>query len=83
MHALRQAEDRSAGAGLDFVPIEFAGQIAVAVWLGNISDAAACEALWCYALACDRGGAREEAAAVFASLMSEYRFRREWQDVCD
>lgn len=61
---------------------EFVGQIATAVRLGKLSDEAAREALWSYAMAC-HPGARAASERGWAALLSEYRRRREWQDACD
>jgi hypothetical protein len=59
----------------------FAGQIAVAVWLGKLSDEAAREALESYALACHQAK-RTPRATMIEALMCEYRRRREGQDMC-
>jgi hypothetical protein len=66
---------------IDGVASEFVGQIAVAVWIGKLSDNAAREALGSYALACERTE-RGSSAALTKALLLEYRRRRERQDAC-
>ena len=63
------------------VTTDFVGRIAVAVWLGKLSDDAAREALRAFAAACQRA---EPAAgdAVHDALLAEYRHRRDGQDLC-
>lgn len=82
MQAAYEMETRNPEILLGRVPREFAGQLATAVWLGELTCEAAREALWSYAMAC-HGGARPASTRMLEALMSEYRFRREWQDVCD
>lgn len=60
---------------------EFAGQVAVAVWLDKMSEEAAREALRCYAMA-RYAKSPGEAKRLLAALMGEYRRRREQQDLC-
>lgn len=67
--------------GFDSVSIEFAGQIATAVWLGKLSDEGAREALWSYAMAC-HAGARLDAARMLEGLITEYQRRRAGQELC-
>jgi len=60
---------------------EFVSRIAVAVWVGKLTDEAARAALEAYAAACQRiertrdGGLRN-------AVLDEYRHRREGQDLC-
>lgn len=82
MYVMPETDKRSPDIVLGPVPAEFAGQVATAVWLGKLTDEAAGEALWSYAMAC-RGGARPAATRMLAALMSEYRRRREWQEACE
>lgn len=63
------------------IATEFAGQIATAVWLGKLTDAAAREALWSYAIA-RRRGIRWASDRLWQALIGEYRRRRERQDAC-
>ncbi len=82
MHAVNEIEAQCREITLGAVAADFAGQVATAVWLGKLTDEAACEALWSYALAC-HGGARPASTRMCAALTSEYRRRREWQDACE
>jgi hypothetical protein len=68
-------------AKLSAVATSFAAQIATAVWLRKLSDDAAYEALRSYSLACHRGGSGLS-ARLRDALVSEYRRRREAQDLC-
>lgn len=60
---------------------EFVGRISVAVWIGKLSDDAACEALEAYASACEETAA-EHPARVHEAILAEYRYRRDGQDLC-
>lgn len=82
MHAVNEAQAQCREVTLGIVSAQFTGQVATAVWLGKLTDQAAREALWSYALACN-GGARPESTSMWEALMNEYRRRREWQDVCE
>lgn len=66
---------------LNDVAAEFAGQIATAVWLSKLTDTAAREVLWSYAMACHHGK-RARSMRMRAALVSEYRKRRERQEAC-
>lgn len=66
---------------LNLVAEDFAGQIAIAVWLGRLTDEAAQEALGSYAMACHQGE-RTSCVRLKEALFSEYRRRRERQDAC-
>ena len=60
---------------------DYVGRIAVAVWIGKLSDEAAREALGVYAAACQRlEKARPE--SLHEAMLAEYRHRREGQDLC-
>lgn len=67
--------------GLDTMTAEFVGRISVAVWIGKLSDETACEVLEAYAAAC-RQIAEPAAANVHDSILAEYRYRREAQELC-
>lgn len=58
----------------------FAGQIATAVWLGNLTEQAALEALTSYAIACHLRE-RANSLRLRAALLTEYRRTRERQDL--
>jgi hypothetical protein len=60
---------------------EFIGRIAVAVWIGRLSDDAAREALRAYVAACEQSG-RGQAGGVHDAILAEYRHRREGQELC-
>jgi hypothetical protein len=60
---------------------EFVGRIAVAVWIGRLSDEAARAALEAYAAACQRSRPQRDACLENA-VLDEYRHRREGQDLC-
>jgi hypothetical protein len=81
MYLVYESEAQSRASRLGSVAAEFAGHIATAVWLGKLTDEAACEALWSYAMACCRGK-RYECARMRVDLMAEYRHRRDGQDLC-
>lgn len=66
---------------LSRVAVDFAGQIATAVWLRRLTDEAAREVLWSYAMACN-SGRPGRSARMRTALVSEYRRRREGQDAC-
>ena len=66
---------------LNTVAAEFVGQIATAVWLSKLTDKAAQEALWSYAMACHHGK-RARSMRMRSALLSEYRRRRERQEAC-
>lgn len=66
---------------LSTVETDFAAQIATAVWLGNLTDTAAREALYSYAAAY-HPGRRATSTRLRAALVSEYLHRRELQDAC-
>lgn len=86
MHALRERDvlplpRRAEPVRLTRISAEFAGQLATAVWLRKLTDEAAREALWSYAMSC-HGGTRPEAMRMLEALTAEYRRRRDWQDAC-
>lgn len=81
MHVVHETSTPCRDDRLDAVSAEFAGQIATAVWLTNLTDAAAREALWSYAMAC-YCGARWRSMGLWRALLAEYRRRREGQDAC-
>ena len=60
---------------------EYIGRIAVAVWIGRLTDDAAREALRAYAVT-----SREAETAgldlVRRAILAEYRHRRDGQDLC-
>lgn len=60
---------------------DFVGRLAVAVWIGRLSDEAACAALDAYAAACQRIEPAEGSNLRQVAL-AEYRHRREGQDLC-
>ncbi len=60
---------------------EFVGRIAVAVWIGRLSDEAAREALRAYVAACEQSG-RAQTACSHDAILAEYRYRREGQELC-
>jgi len=66
---------------LSTIATDFAGQIAVAVWLGKLTDEAAREALVSYAMACHQAK-RMPCVRLREALVCEYRRRREQQDAC-
>lgn len=82
MYVVPETTTRAPEIVLGRIPVEFAGQVATAVWLGKLTDEAAGEALWSYAMAC-HGGARPAATRMLGALVGEYRRRREWQEVCE
>jgi hypothetical protein len=61
--------------------LDFVGQIAVSVWIGRLSDDAAREALDAYAAAC-RQAELPPRTALREALFTEYRHRREGQELC-
>lgn len=82
MQLLHEARAPACAGRLGPVAADFAGHIAMAVGLGKLSDEAACEALWSYALArCP--GKRCDAAILRADLMAEYRRRRDGLELCN
>lgn len=66
---------------LSTVAADFAGQIAIAVWLGKLSDEAAHEALGSFAMACHQAR-RTSCVRLRDALFCEYKRRRERQDAC-
>lgn len=62
------------------IDANFAAQIATAVWIGNLSDAAAREALLSYAIACQLAD-RTHLIRLREALIAEYRRCRERQDL--
>ena len=66
---------------LSAVASDFAGQIAIAVWLGKMTDDAAREALQSYAMAY-RLAKRKPWVGMSDALLTEYRRRREGQEIC-
>ena len=60
---------------------EYVGRIAVAVWIGRLSDEAAREALGAYAAAC-QGMEKARPDGLHEAMLAEYRHRREGQDLC-
>ena len=68
------------GSGLVDVDSNFAAQIATAVWLGYLTDAAAREALLSYAIACQLCG-RSHLIRLRDALIAEYRLCRERQEL--
>jgi hypothetical protein len=60
---------------------EFVGRISVAVWIGKLTDDAACEVLEAYAAACTETEAVHP-ARVHEAILAEYRYRRDGQDLC-
>jgi hypothetical protein len=81
MRALNQTKSPHHDFGLDGISADFAGRIATAVWFGKLSEEAAREALWSYAMA-SHGGMRRDAMTMLEALLAEYRRRREQQDIC-
>ncbi len=68
-------------SNLTAMTADFIGRISVAVWIGKLSDDAACEALEAFAAACERAGTpRHE--HVHETILAEYRYRREGQELC-
>lgn len=82
MQLVYETEGQCGESGLGPIAADFAGHIATAVWLGKLSDEAACEALWSYAMACCPGK-QCDAAIMRADLVAEYRRRRDGQDLCN
>ncbi|HUF73291.1 MAG TPA: hypothetical protein VMR74_10375 [Gammaproteobacteria bacterium] len=68
-------------SSLSTMTSEFVSRISVAVWIGRLTEEAAREALVAYAAACQRIDATE-AVHVHEAILSEYRHRREGQDLC-
>lgn len=66
---------------LNSAAADFAGQIAIAVWLGKLTEEAAREALASYAMACHQAK-RISCVRLKEALVAEYRRRRERQDAC-
>jgi hypothetical protein len=60
---------------------EYVGRIAVAVWIGRLTDEAAREALGAYAAAC-QGMEKARPERLHEAMLAEYRHRREGQDLC-
>lgn len=81
MHVVYETETRHDGYGLSTVAAQFAGQIATAVCLRKLTDAAAREALWSFATAC-HPGTRRDATGLLEALTAEYSHRRERLDLC-
>lgn len=68
------------GRDLSEVEAGFAGQIATAAWLGDMTHEAAIEAFVAYALACYPRN-RIDSEFVRMALIAEYRRRRERLDL--
>ena len=66
---------------LNTMTSDFVGRISVAVWIGRLSDEAACEALEAYASACRRLG-HMSGKGIHEAILAEYRHRREGQELC-
>jgi len=66
---------------LDTMTAEFVGRLSVAVWIGRLTDDAACEVLEAYAAACQRMDP-SPVPDKSRSILAEYRYRREAQDLC-
>jgi hypothetical protein len=60
---------------------DFVGRIAVAVWVGRLTDEAAREALHAYATAWRPSG-HADAASMHEAILAEYRHRRDGHDMC-
>jgi len=60
---------------------EFVGRISVAVWIGKLSDDAACSVLEAYAASCKKLGETPQERA-HEAILAEYRYRRDGQDLC-
>lgn len=67
--------------GLSTMTSEYVGRIAGAVWIGRLTDEAAREALRAYAAVC-REVDGERPGNVHQAILTEYRHRREGQDLC-
>jgi hypothetical protein len=76
----RRERQRGEGRYLAEVDTNFAAQIATAVWIGNLSDDAAREALLSYAIACQLCD-RAHLIRFREALLAEYRHCRERQDL--
>ncbi len=63
---------------------EFVGRLAVAVWIGKLTEDAAREVLLAYAAACQQLGQldKPDKPGVHEAILAEYRHRREGQDLC-
>lgn len=81
MQVVHETKTRCREVTLGIVEAEFAGQVATSVWLGTLTEDAAREAFWSYALACC-SGKRRESRTLCETLMAEYRRRRTRQDAC-
>lgn len=68
-------------SNLSTMTSEFISRISVAVWIGRLTDEAAREALVAYAAACQRLDVTE-AVRVHDTILAEYRYRRDGQDLC-
>ena len=66
---------------LNAVTSDFIRRISVAVWIGKLTDDAACEALEAYASACERAG-QTRPDRIHDAILAEYRYRREGHDLC-
>jgi hypothetical protein len=62
------------------VEVDFAQQVATAVWLSKLTDEAARDVLRLYALAVRRG--KPAQSRLWAVLVAEYRHCRERLDLC-
>lgn len=60
---------------------EFVGRLAVAVWIGKLTEDAAREVLRAYSAAC-RQLEQPAEPGVHEAILAEYRRRREGQDLC-
>jgi hypothetical protein len=60
---------------------DYVGRIAVAVWIGRLTEDAAREALGAYAAAC-QGIERARPDGLREAMLAEYRHRREGQELC-
>lgn len=66
---------------LNAMTSEYIGRIAVAVWIGKLTDEAAREALGAYAAAC-RVIEDAQIETVREEILAEYRYRRDGHDLC-
>ena len=66
---------------LNTIAADFAGEIAISVWLGKLTEEAAHEALGSYAMASHRARGMH-CGRLREALVGEYRRRRERQDAC-
>jgi hypothetical protein len=66
---------------LTSITSEYVGRIAVAVWIGRLTDEAAREALGAYAASC-QGIEKASSEGLHEAMLAEYRHRREGQELC-